>query len=59
MTAAGSADAATVERAADELVEVAAIFNVVAKREMIIRVDLVVDFDDAVVVVFGFQDRIQ
>ena len=56
MTAAGSADAAAVESAADELIEIAGVFNGVADGETIVGIEFVIDFDDAVVVVFGLED---
>ena len=56
MSAAGCADAAAVERAADQLIQVSAILHVVAQAEVVVRVDLVIHFRDAVVVVFGLQD---
>lgn len=59
VAAAGATNAASVEGAADKLVQVAAIFNAVTQGEVIVGVDLVVDFDDAVIVVFRFQDGIE
>ena len=56
VTAAGSADAAAVESAADELIEIAGILNRVADGETIILIEFVIDFDDAVVVVFGLEN---
>src|SRR3984885_13672629 len=58
VTAAGCADAAAVESAADELIQVAAVFDVVAEAQVTVRVQLVVKFGDAVVIVLGLQNRI-
>jgi hypothetical protein len=54
--AAGCADAAAIESAADELIQIAAVFDIVTQREVITSVQLVIEFRDAVIVVLGFQD---
>ena len=56
VTAAGSADAAAVQRAADQLIQIASVFNRVAHGQAIAGIELVIDFDDSVVIVFRLQD---
>ena len=56
VSAAGSADAAAVESAADELIHVTAVFDVVADAEVVVGVQLVINFGDAVIVVLGLED---
>ena len=58
VSAAGCANAAAVESAANELVQVAAVFDVVADRQMIVGIQLPIKFGDPVIVVLGLQNRI-
>ena len=56
MSAAGGADAAAIERAADQFIQVAAVFDVVAQGKVVAGIDLIVQFGDAVIVVLRFQN---